>query len=79
MRTHSLSTFNPTHEAEVAYREHVNEIGAQGLFSQARSWYFGDNIPGKKREALNYMGGLPAYRARCWDCVNKGWEGLVLE
>jgi hypothetical protein len=79
MRTNNLTTFDPTREAEEVYRKHVNEIGEQGLFSQAKSWYYGDNVPGKAREALNYMAGLPAYRDRCWGMVGRGWEGLVFE
>jgi len=78
MRSNNLHTVNPTREAEVSYREHVNDIGGKGLFKEARSWYYGDNIPGKPREALNYMAGLPAYRDVIWGSVEKGYEGFVL-
>lgn len=40
--------------------------------------YFGKNIPGKAREALNYMGGLPLYREKIWDSANNGYAGFVL-
>lgn len=40
--------------------------------------YFGANIPGKRREALNYMGGLPMYREKCWESAREGYAGFVL-
>jgi hypothetical protein len=78
VRDRGLTTIEATREAEEEYREHVLEIGNKGLFKEARSWYYGDNIPGKPREALNYMAGLPAYKKRCWECAEKGYSGFVL-
>jgi cation diffusion facilitator CzcD-associated flavoprotein CzcO len=78
MRDRNLQIVEATREAEEEYREHVLEIGNKGLFKEARSWYYGDNIPGKAREALNYMAGLPAYKKRCWECAEKGYSGFVL-
>ena len=77
MREKQLTSIDPTREAEKEYREHVNEIGEKGLFKEAKSWYYGDNIPGKPREALNYMAGLPAYRKKCWECAENGYNGFV--
>lgn len=78
MRSLGQTTVEATREAEVEYRAHVDDIGGKGLFKEARSWYYGDNIPGKPREALNYMAGLPAYKKRCWECAENGYSGFVL-
>ena len=79
MRQNGFKSIEPTREAEVAWREHVNEIAEKSLFPQADSWYFGANIAGKPREALNYMNGLPTYKKQIWGAVEKDFEGFVLE
>jgi hypothetical protein len=38
----------------------------------------GTNIPGKKKEALNYSGGLPLYIQTIGEVADKGWEGFEL-
>lgn len=49
-------------DAEVAWREHVNELQDLTLLKGSKSsWYVGTNIPGKKAEALIYLGGVPKY------------------
>jgi len=78
MRENNVASINPTREAEEWWRAHVNEVAEKSLFPQADSWYFGANIPGKPREALNYMGGLPTYREKCWDSARNGYSGFVL-
>ena len=42
------------------------------------SWYLGDNIPGKLRVFLPYVGGLPRYIERCDAIVAAGYEGFEL-
>ncbi|EIW72524.1 hypothetical protein TREMEDRAFT_26263, partial [Tremella mesenterica DSM 1558] len=37
------------------------EVWGKSLFPNAKSWYQGSNIPGKRVEALNYIGGIPRY------------------
>ncbi|EGP86882.1 uncharacterized protein MYCGRDRAFT_109786 [Zymoseptoria tritici IPO323] len=79
MREKGLKTVESTVEAEQEWRKHVNEVADKSLFTQADSWYFGANIPGKTREALNYMGGLPEYRKKLWEeCADVGYRGFVL-
>lgn len=55
MREKGFKSMDPTPESEQYWRQHVNELADKSLFPQAESWYFGANIPGRKREALNYM------------------------
>lgn len=78
LRDQNLKSINPLPEAEEEWRTHVNEVAKEGLFADTESWYFGANIPGKPREALNYMAGMQAYKKRCWDSANNGYQGFVL-
>ncbi|RVX76066.1 hypothetical protein B0A52_00423 [Exophiala mesophila] len=79
LRDNHLTRIEATEAAEQKWREHTLEMGDKGLFSKAKSWYYGDNIPGKPREALNYMAGLPTYRRKIWESANNNYEGFVLE
>lgn len=78
MRENNFKSIDATKEAEQEWRKNVNEVADKSLFPLAESWYFGANIPGKPREALNYMGGLPTYRKQIWDCAEAEYSGFVL-
>ena len=78
MREEGFKSMNPTHEAEVEFKKEVDEHASKGLFSQAASWYWGRNIPGKKVEALNFMGGMPLYRRKLVEEQEAGWPGFVM-
>jgi hypothetical protein len=41
-------------------------------------WYMGDNIPGKPREPLFYLGGLPTYYKTINDVAANGYTGFDL-
>lgn len=79
MRREGLRTIEPSTEAEKEWRDHVNEIGGKSLIHEADSWYFGGNIPGKPKEALNYMAGMPEYKRRIWESAKARYTGFVLE
>ncbi|KAJ9493856.1 hypothetical protein H2202_010629 [Exophiala xenobiotica] len=74
----SIRTIEATEEAEKKWREHVNTEGFKGLFAEGHSWWYGENIPGKPREALNYMAGMPAYKRCCSESETQGYSGFVL-
>ena len=38
----------------------------------------GNNVPGKPRRVLVYLGGAPTYRAKCDEVVSRGYEGFAL-
>lgn len=78
MQEKGYTSIQPTVDAELAWREHVNETAQEGLFSQTESWYFGDNIPGKPREALNYMAGMPLYKTKCRESWESGFKDWIL-
>ncbi len=46
--------------------------------ASCNSWYNGQNIEGKPRVFLPYVGGLPAYMDRCNDAAANGYEGFVI-
>jgi cation diffusion facilitator CzcD-associated flavoprotein CzcO len=78
LRDNDLKVIQSTPEAEAEWRTHVNDVGKQGLFSDTESWYFGTNIPGKPKEALNYMAGMTMYKQKCWESAKSGYKGFVL-
>jgi cyclohexanone monooxygenase len=55
---------------------HVNAVAEQTVFPRANSWYLGANVPGKPRVFMPYIGGFPAYRAKCDEVVANGYEGF---
>jgi len=66
--------------AQDAWCDHVNQIAEGTMFTAAscNSWYNGQNIEGKPRVFLPYVGGLPAYMDRCNDVAAHGYEGFDL-
>lgn len=64
--------------AQEQWTEEVQRIADGTLFPLANSWYNGDNIPGKPRRFLAYIGGFPAYAKRCDDVVAAGYEGFQM-
>ena len=39
----------------------------------------GDNIPGKRREPLLYLGGVPTYYKSIHECADNGYSGFKLD
>ena len=60
-----------------AWTEHLAELAETTLFGRTDSWYMGANIPGKRRQLLNYPNS-DAYREKLWDCEANGYEGFVI-
>lgn len=74
-----LATIEPDRRSEAAWSEEVQAVGAKTLYPRARSWYMGDNVPGKPRKFLAYAGGFDSYAARCADIANDDYHGFILE
>ncbi len=72
------STMEPTPEAEANWGAQVIDAAERTLFPQTKSWYMGDNIPGKPRVCMIYVGGAPEYRQTCADVVQDGYRGFIL-
>ncbi|SEO54416.1 flavin-containing monooxygenase [Trujillonella endophytica] len=77
LRACGLTTIEATVEAEDAWTRHVDEVGHTTLYPTANSWYMGDNVPGKPRVFMPYIGGVGPYRQRCTDVAACGYEGFV--
>jgi cyclohexanone monooxygenase len=69
----------PTPQAEQAWVDHVNEVGSHTLLSGAKSWFVGENIPGKPRGILLYANAATAYRAKLSEVAAKSYEGFALQ
>ncbi|PVH69789.1 FAD/NAD(P)-binding domain-containing protein [Cadophora sp. DSE1049] len=79
MREKGHTFLNPDTESERAWREHVNMIGNMTLLPLTESEYMGTNIPGKTKEMLNYLGGLPTYVEKCNELLASGFEGFEIK
>lgn len=65
---------------EAEWARLTNEACYRTLLSHNQtSWYMGGNIPGKRREALNYIGGLPKYQGFLKECMESRWSSFELE
>jgi cyclohexanone monooxygenase len=78
MRERSLTTVEAEPESESAWVEHVNALADRTLYPLARSWYSGDNIAGKPRVFMPYVGGVKRYREHCEQVAAEGYQGFVL-
>ncbi|KAI8936838.1 hypothetical protein NX059_006076 [Plenodomus lindquistii] len=77
LREEGLDYCDATHEAEKQWRETVTMFSDKTLFPQTKSWYMGDNVPGKFREQLNFAGGFPEYSKAIRHSLDNGFEGFV--
>ncbi|KAJ5949302.1 hypothetical protein N7454_000886 [Penicillium verhagenii] len=75
MREEGLSSIEPTERATEAWREQVITASNGTLYPKTDSWYMGSNIPGKRREPLIYLGGMPSWWKSCTDAL-ENWEGF---
>lgn len=73
-----ITRFEARPDAEQEWRDQVLAIAEMTLFPKADSWYMGANIPGKRREMLNWPGGLQLYRLACQAAADDGYRGFVL-
>ena len=64
--------------AQIAWCGQVEFIASLSLFPRADSWYMGANIPGKRREMLNWPGGLQLYVEQCRNEAQSGYPGFDL-
>jgi cation diffusion facilitator CzcD-associated flavoprotein CzcO len=64
--------------AEKEWVQHVNERADQTLYPLARSYYMGDEIPGKPRVFMMYAGGLRNYRRILIDTAADDYTGFEL-
>ncbi|CAK1365733.1 unnamed protein product [Cercospora beticola] len=78
MRTENLSTIDVKREKAEAWRDQVLQLAEGTLAIHTNSWYMGANVPGKKREYLLYLGGVPMWHDACREAI-KDWQGFRVE
>jgi cation diffusion facilitator CzcD-associated flavoprotein CzcO len=81
MRDHEFSRVSPSSAAEDEWTRHVYETAEISLLTKTDSWFTGvnQNLPDKKRTFMAYLGGAPAYRARCDEEAANGYASFLLE
>lgn len=75
----NIKRVEATPEAEQRWRSDINEYWETTLFPKAKSWYTGENIPGKKVEPLNFPIGLPSYLERFETAINQNYYGFKMD
>ncbi|KAJ0416303.1 hypothetical protein BJY00DRAFT_316952 [Aspergillus carlsbadensis] len=60
-----IKSIEAQHDYEVRWKDAIQEANDKTLMPLTDSWYMGANIPGKKREQLNYLGGIEQYEKEC--------------
>jgi cation diffusion facilitator CzcD-associated flavoprotein CzcO len=80
LRDRDLSAIEATLPASEEWAAHVGSLaeGSVRTAESCQSWYLGDNVPGKERLFLPYVGGLPRYREHCQEVVAEGYLGFRL-
>ncbi len=78
LRDNDITRIEASPDAEQEWRDQVHEIAAMTLFPRADSWYMGANVPGKRREMLNWPGGLQLYRLACQAAADADYRGFIL-
>ncbi|TQN69067.1 Baeyer-Villiger monooxygenase [Colletotrichum shisoi] len=82
LREENVQPVEPRRLAEERWKKIILDINESTLFSKNESsWYVGANIPGKKKEQLNYLGGIPRYIQACREGTSswKDFEVVRLE
>jgi cyclohexanone monooxygenase len=71
-------TIEATQQAETDWVAEVNSRAEATLYPQAKSYYMGDEVPGKPRVFTPYVGGVRAYRRICEEVADNGYRGFAL-
>jgi len=73
-----LNEVEASEDAEKEWVEHVNERSKETLYPKARSYYMGDEVPGKPHVFMPYSGGVRGYRRILMDVAEHDWKGFEL-
>ena len=78
MRDNDSNQFEACATAEADWTKMVAQAGAMTLFPEANSWYMGANIPGRKRQLINFPS-VSGYVALCEEVANEGYRGFMID
>ena len=77
MRERGMTRVESTAEAGAAWSSHLADVAAGMTLGLTDSWYMAANIPGKRRQLLNYPSS-DMYMAQLEACAADGYAGFVL-
>lgn len=77
LRTNGHRRIESLAEEGVAWTEHLAQLADSTLFGKADSWYMGANVPGKRRQLLNYPNS-DAYLERLRRCAADDYRGFLI-
>ncbi len=78
MRETAQTRVEPQEQAQEEWVDEVRRVAETTLYPLAKSWYNGDNIDGKPRMFMAWLGGYPIYAQRCDEIAESGYAGLDL-
>lgn len=65
LQSQGIKSIEAQRNAEEKWKYAIQEACNKTLMPLTDSWYMGANIPGKKREQLNYLSGIEQYELDC--------------
>lgn len=74
-REERLDAVEAKQSEEDKWRQQTLDLANATLAVETNSWYMGANVPGKRREFLIYMGGVPTWHKACIDAL-EDWKGF---
>lgn len=77
-KQHSLTAVEVQQQAQQEWKDLIWKLANASLLPNVDSWYMGTNVPGKLREPLIYLGGVPTYYKTLEEVAENGYEGFVL-
>lgn len=78
MRKNGLKRVDASLDAEDRWVQHAHEECHKTLMPyNTTTWYMGGNIPGKRREVLQYVGGLPRYIEALEESSRSQWSDFL--
>lgn len=57
LEAEGAKSIEATHEAEIEWKNSLEQVANMTLLPQTSSWWNGGNIPGKKAEGMSYVMG----------------------
>ncbi|MEL7155762.1 MAG: NAD(P)/FAD-dependent oxidoreductase [Actinomycetota bacterium] len=78
VRERGATRVESTPEADRAWSAHLEEVAAGSLLAETDSWYMAANIPGKRRQLLNYPNS-DAYLEALARCAAAGYDQFVID
>ncbi|OSS54205.1 hypothetical protein B5807_01398 [Epicoccum nigrum] len=78
MRERELQVVEVEEQSQKEWKDLISELASATLLPTVDSWYMGTNVPGKLREPLMYLGGVPTYYKALEEVAEKGYDGFQL-